>query len=92
MSKFLKHEGVNPSKHTRHTFAGNYNESTNTLVIGIAGNHMKDPFCKKTGRKIATGRSEVIRENLQKSGKQLIINNVSKEDVRDVFFDTINTL
>lgn len=89
---FLKHQVPNPSKHTRRTFAGNFNEKTNTLVIGIAGNHQSDAFCKAKGRSIATGRAAVIRPNLQASGKQIIINNVPKEDARDIFFNEIEKL
>lgn len=89
---FLKHQGVNPNKHTRRTFAGNFIENENKLVIGIAGNHESDMFCKSKGRQIATGRASVIRQNLQDSGKQIILDNVSKEQARDRFFETVNTL
>jgi len=92
MAQFLKHESVNPDRHTRHTFAGNYDEQSKTLVIGVAGNHMKDSFNKAKGRQIATGRAAVIRPNLQNSGKQIIINDVVKENARDVFFNTIEKL
>lgn len=90
MSKFLYHQKPSETKHTRRSFAGNFNESTNELIIGIAGNHVSDSFNKAKGRLIATGRSEVVRQNLQEQGKQLIISNVTKEEAKDVFFKTIN--
>ena len=90
MSNFLyhqKHEKV--TGHTRRSFAGNYNPDTNTLVIGISGNHQSDSFCKSKGRQIAVGKSLVQRKNLQDAGKQRIINNVTKETAREVFFNEI---
>ena len=77
--------------HTRRSFAGNYDKSTNTLIIGIAGNHQSDTFCKSKGRQIAEGRASVVRKNLQESGKQIIINNVEENNVREVFFKKINS-
>lgn len=89
---FLKHQQPQSSKHTRRTFAGNFIENESKLIIGIAGNHESDMFCKAKGRQIATGRATVIRQNLQDSGKQIILDNISKEQARDKFFETINIL
>lgn len=90
MSKFLYHQKPEEVKgHTRCTFAGNYNPENKVLVIGVAGNHKVDSFCKSKGRMIATGRSEKIRKALQDSGKQVVINNVSRENARNVFFQAI---
>lgn len=89
---FLYHQKPGDiSGHTRRSFAGNYDKTTNTLVIGISGNHQSDTFCKSKGRQIAEGRANVVRENLQKAGKQIIINNVKEESAKDVFFKTINS-
>ncbi len=90
--QFLYHqkpEDLKSKRSTRHTYAGFYNPTTETLIIGVAGNHPNDSFCKSKGRQIAVGRSLVIRQNLQNNNKQFIIENVKEEQSREIFFDKI---
>ena len=89
---FLKHQPVHANKHTRRTFAGNYNEENNKLIIGITGNHKSDRFERAIGKEISQDRSSVEKHYLQQQGKQIIINNVCKEDAKEIFFNTINKL
>lgn len=92
MSNFLKHQAPHSNKHTRRTFAGNFIENENKLIIGITGNHKNDRFVRSVGREIAQDRSLVEKNYLQQQGKQLIINNVPKEDAKEIFFNTIEKL
>lgn len=92
MSNFLKHQAPHANKHTRRTFAGNFDENNNKLIIGITGNHKSDRFERAIGREIAQDRALVEKNYLKDQGKQLIINNVTKETAKTVFFDTINKL
>jgi len=89
---FLKHQPPHPNKHTRRTFAGNFIENENKLIIGITGNHKADRFERSIGREIAQDRAQQEKHYLQTQGKQIIVKNVGKEYVKELFFETIKKL
>lgn len=89
---FLKHQQPHPNKHTRRTFAGNFIETENKLIIGITGNHKADRFERSIGREIAVDRSQQEKHYLQAQGKQIVLPNVNKETAKELFFETINKL
>jgi len=83
---------VSGNKHTRRTFAGKYFPETKTLLIGIAGNHVNDPFVKSVGAEIAESRVEKVSNYLLSQKKQVLIKDVDPQQVGNKFFETVKTL
>lgn len=83
----------NPNKHTRRSFAGKFIPESNSLLIGIAGNHLDDTFVRSEGAKWAKQRVEAPSEELQSQKKQVVINNLAnEEEARKAFFREIENL
>jgi len=92
MGNFLFHQKPHAKKHTRRTFAGNFISDEKKLIIGITGNHENDRFVRSIGKEIATDRASEPKNYLQQQGKQIILENITAEKAKEVFFETIKTL